>query len=395
MQSAQLLHDFFAKACLSIDKRITHTLFQASEALTRSKNLSLTILGRTLDREAQVKNKIKCMDRLFGNEVLHSKRNIYYQAVINLLLDDNLRPVIIIDWSGLTPCGAYHFLRASIVSQGRAITLLEKAFPLKEVFKLKTHQDFLDNLKKIIPKNCKPIVVTDAGFRNSWFRYIEKLQWDYVGRVRNNTKYFSESMPWQSIKTIYDTATSKPSYKGKVLLAQHNPLVCHFYLIKQPKKYRVKRNLVGKKVRCSSSLKHEVRENEPWLIASSIDQREMSALAIINLYKKRMQIEESFRDLKNMRNGLGLRHCRSFKVERLDVALLIAALATLILWILGLAAKLKDLHVSFQSNTEKRRAVLSIFYIGWQVLINKSRFKKKEIKAAIKLMVASTRHEFH
>lgn len=38
------------------------------------------------------------------------------------------------------------------------------------------------------------------------------------------------------------------------------------------------------------------------------------------MYRKRMQIEY---DLKNTRNGFGLRHCRSYQADRLNVALLI------------------------------------------------------------------------
>jgi hypothetical protein len=84
----------------------------------------------------------------------------------------------------------------------------------------------------------------------------------------------------------------------------------------------------------------------------------------MSLYKKRMQIEEVFRDLKSIRNGLGLRHCRSFKAKLLDVALLIGALAIFVLWIFGIIAEQKKLHYSFQSNTLKDRSVLSTFFVG-------------------------------
>ena len=105
-------------------------------------------------------------------------------------------------------------------------------------------------------------------------------------------------------------------------------------------------------------------------------------------YKKRMQIEEAFRDLKNTRNGFSLRHCRSYQVARLNIALLIAAIAMLILWLLGTAAKQRGLHYSFQANTERRRNVLSNFIIGWQVLIRENFcFSKHELLLALKEVV--------
>src|SRR5450759_4665381 len=103
-----------------------------------------------------------------------------------------------------------------------------------------------------------------------------------------------------------------------------------------------------------------------------------------------MQIEEAFRDLKNTRNGFSLRHCRSYKLQRLNVALLIAALAMLILWLIGTAAKLRNLHYSFQANTERRWNVLSNFIIGWQILIQDTiRFSKQELLIALESIITS------
>jgi IS4 transposase len=156
--------------------------------------------------------------------------------------------------------------------------------------------------------------------------------------------------------------------------------------MKQKKKNRVKRNLAGKKIQNSVSKKHAKGANEPWLIASSFAPGELSAIEIMRLYRKRMQMEEAFRDLKNTRNGLGLRHCRSYRLEKLNVALLIA---TLILWLLGTVAKQKNLHYAFQANTEKRWNVLSNFTIGWQVLERGTiKFTPKELAAALENIFA-------
>ena len=67
--------------------------------------------------------------------------------------------------------------------------------------------------------------------------------------------------------------------------------------------------------------------------------------------------------------GFSLRHCRSYTAPRLNVALLIAGIAILLLWLLGLVAKNKKIHFSYQANTVKNRHVLSTIMIGWQALI--------------------------
>jgi hypothetical protein len=312
--------------------------------------------------------------------------------MIQCLLKDNFRPIIIIDWSGLTKCGAYHFLRAALTVNGRSITLYDQAYPLRDYIKEKTHREFLKVLKNMLPKDCKPIVISDAGFQNTWFQVVTALGWDFVGRIRNKTYYCEASQTlWKPIKTLYKKATHKVTYIGHVKLAQSRPVNCDFYLVRQKKKYREKRNLIGKKVQCSSSKKHEKRESEPWLIATSLSHTDVSARDVIALYKKRMQIEEAFRDLKNTRNGFGLRQCRSFHVERLNVALLIATLAMLVLWIFGIATKQKNLHYSFQANTEKRTNVLSNLFIGWQVIMrDEFRFCKAELTDALDIVISMT-----
>ena len=105
MHVAKLLHKFLGKSCKSIDKRLLNLLFESVETLTRCKRLSIFGLGRSLQRPIKVKHSIKCIDRLFGNNRLHRAIPIFYQAMIKILLNGNEKPLIIVDWSGLTRCG--------------------------------------------------------------------------------------------------------------------------------------------------------------------------------------------------------------------------------------------------------------------------------------------------
>jgi hypothetical protein len=200
-----------------------------------------------------------------------------------------------------------------------------------------------------------------------WFKLVVELGWDFVGRVRHNTRYkIPDSKAWEPIKTLYPRATTKPSYLFESLLAKANSLQGHFYLFKGEPKKRKNKNLRGKPVRCSVSLKHALGATEPWLLFTSLCQITYSAEKIVKIYRQRMQIEEAFRDLKNTNNGLSLRHCRSLEKGRLNVALLIALIATFILWVAGIVAKIKNVHHAFQANTVKSRAVLSNFTLGTQ-----------------------------
>ncbi|WP_339934055.1 transposase, partial [Vibrio splendidus] len=64
----------------------------------------------------------------------------------------------------------------------------------------------------------------------------------------------------------------------------------------------------------------------------------LNEVQITNLYAKRMQIEEAFRDLKSTAYGIALRHNRTRCTKRLDILLLIALLAEILMWWNGLIA---------------------------------------------------------
>lgn len=81
-----------------------------------------------------------------------------------------------------------------------------------------------------------------------------------------------------------------------------------------------------------------------------------------------MQIEESFHDLKSHRWGFAARYARAGSAQRLEVLLLVAALATLVVWLAGLNAQNQGLASRHQANTERRRPVLSAVFIGSQLL---------------------------
>lgn len=260
---------------------------------------------------AAVKHAIKRIDRLFGNEKLQNHSWQYYSDMAHWLPRGNTNPTIIVDWSGLTKCGQYHFLCAALPVKGRALPLLKIAYPLSEYTTKTAHRCFMQTLKSLLPTDCCPTIVTDAGFRCPWFKLIKSMGRNFVGRVRHKTQFSTTAgESWHEVKTLYERAKLSAHYLFDGLLAKANPLHCSFYIVKQRKKNRVRKNLAGKKIQCSVSKKHEKSGNEPWLLISSLLSESISAHQIVAIYSKRMQIEEFFRDLKSNRQGCDLRHCR-------------------------------------------------------------------------------------
>jgi hypothetical protein len=82
---------------------------------------------------------------------------------------------------------------------------------------------------------------------------------------------------------------------------------------------------------------------------------------LVKVYKQRMQIELSFRDMKSQHFGAGLECSASKGAGRFTVLVLIASLAAILLWLIGTAAERSGLHERLRPNTRKRRAYSRVF----------------------------------
>jgi phage terminase large subunit-like protein len=157
---------------------------------------------------------------------------------------------------------------------------------------------------------------------------------------------------------------------------------------------RKDKTVQGDKARGNShSRKNAARETEPWLLVTSLTPEKGFSKRVVKLYRTRMrpersalgvQIEESFRDLKT---GLNMNLGNTRILKRLTVLLVIAVLAQFILYLLGMAVKMTNLHCRYQANSVKDRAVLSYQFIGLRAFKDrKLTLKKKDWIAAFEKM---------
>ncbi|MDH5218402.1 MAG: IS4 family transposase, partial [Gammaproteobacteria bacterium] len=390
MHALKVLHKKISDACPFIHQKRLSTLLLATQSLLHNQRLSLTQLGRSLSTGSIVKHNIKRIDRLLGNMHLISERKYFYQFICSELLKHNNRPVIIVDWSDLTALRDRHLLRASVPVGGRTLTIYEEVHTREYVAKHKVHKAFLDELQKLLPKDCTPIIISDAGFRNPWFKAVAALGWDYVGRVRNTDKLRKIGCTeWKHCKTLYDQATTKAQYLGEYEVVRSNAINTHLYLIKKKAKGRHGRNIDGSRTTRGASEKMAMRQREPWLITTSLGGDKSLAEKVIGLYKTRMQIEESFRDMKSPHKGLSLSESLTRNPHRLSVLVLIGSLATLLLWMLGKLTEVNKQHWQYQSSSVVTRRVLSTFYIGCQVAKDRTvRFRKIDYEKTLHLVRA-------
>lgn len=384
MLGSQLLHKILRKALPFVHAKRLATLIDAVEALLIGKKLSLTLLGRNLLSKSKERHCIRRIDRLLGNSHLQSEVPHFYRALNELLIPFK-RPIICVDWSCINKRKDWHLLRATLAIKGRGMVVYQEVHPKGCQNSPRVQKKFLQCLKAILPKDCQPIIVSDAGFLGPWFKAVEMLGFDWVGRLRTKTNYqFSGQREWKNCLDLYDQATTKVKYIGRVMLAKRQKQACSMILVKQEKRFRKHYNRSGKPTNNTESNRCLRRANDPWLLVTSLRIDNSEAKKISDIYAKRMQIEEDFRDTKSHQYGFGLRYSRTNGKQRIGILLLIAALASFICWLIALTAKRQGLDKDFQANSVRNKPILSVIYLGCQVVRRKIQFKMQDLWHSLK-----------
>ena len=205
------------------------------------------------------------------------------------------------------------------------------------------------------------IVVTDAGFMNPWFREIQNMGWDFVGRLRGRRylRPVKSKGQWLNIKSLFSKALLQAQDMGHWCISPNNPFKARVVIGRRPRKTSVK---LGQ----NHQRKARRRATEPWVLATSLEQT--SPNKIERFYATRMQIEETFRDTKNHRFGWSFRHSMSRSPERIQVLLLLATLGMLAVTLVGQTAESIGLHRRYQANTIRTHRVLSLFVLGLNLI---------------------------
>jgi len=347
MRAERVLQKCLSDALETMHALRQRVLLHSVEALIAGRRLTLIDVARAWPGAERVRAPLKALDRLLSNRHLHAERERLYAGMARWLVRGE-RPVIVIDWSDLKDDKSWHLLRAAVPVGGRTLPILDMVFPGGEQGSPKAEQRFLQRLKTVLPEGVRPILVTDAGFRAPWFRAVAELGWHWVGRLRHRTlvkpiDIADEPEQWVPCRALYALASQTPRDLGLMDTVRARPWICRMVVYGKPARGRKRLTRKGQPARGSSSRKNAAREREPWLLVASPELEALSAQQLVTLYARRMQIELSFRDLKSHRYGQGFEDSLTRKGPRIEVLLLINAMAAFASWLVGLACEASGL----------------------------------------------------
>jgi len=341
------------------------TVEKVVEGIILGSRLIPATIGRSLRGSTSPKHGIKRVDRLLGNPKMTTDRVSLFRAIAHRLLRGAEKPVILVDWTQV--CGTHVALVAAVPIGGRALPIYVEVHPLKKLGNVAVEGRFLRTLKTVVPPECRCVVVSDAGFKGPFFSDVLKCGWDFLGRVRGTTKAVAATGEKISKEEFYARATTTPVDLGAFGLFVEQQIPCRLVLVR-------KRRRPGPKLpppACKEERERRQSALDPWLLATSLSDGD--AVDIVRLYAKRMQIEETFRDAKNHRFGWSLSSVRLSTPTRAAVLLALAALAFLVITLIGMAVERSGRHRAYQANTVKRR-VLSYLVLATAVLRRAQKF---------------------
>ena len=350
-----------------LDRRVLRTVSSTAQALIECGQLSVTALGRALRGRTTARHSIKRVDRLLSNPRLYLQLPSIYRAVAHRIIGRQ-RPVILIDWSKYGP--NQHVLSAAAALSGRAVPLYHEVHGEKRQGNAAVHERFLRQLKSILPQDCRPILVADAGFMVPFCKAIEQMGWHYVVRLSGYVAVRTDpSGAWRQCDELARTATSRVQDLETCELRKTRPITTRLVLGRLPRRTQ-------RSSRSPMSGKHHRKAQRSalraWVLATNLSTA--SAAEVVNSYGQRMQIEQWFRDTKSPRFGWALRFTRCSSRLRMEVLLMIASVSTLEVLLAGLTAEQYGVQRGLQASSRTHRRWLSLFTLG--VLALKQRLVK-------------------
>jgi len=334
-------------------KRV-QSLADATTGVLQGARLAVGAVGRALAvaKDLDPKHAIKQVDRFFSNtgvDVWHLFANWVPYVV-------GSRPEIVValDWTDYDQDDQSTIALHLVTKHGRATPLMWKTVLKSELKDRRNeHEDaLLERFREVLPTTVKVTVLADRGFGDQALYELlkDQLGFDFIVRFRGVVKVADEQGVTKSAHE-WVPESGRPRLLRKARVTKTRREVAAVVCVKAP----------GMK--------------EPWCLASSHDEK--TAADIVKLYGKRFTIEESFRDLKNLRFGMGLTDTRVSSTARRDRILLVGAIAASLITLLGAAGEACGLDMRMKANTVKTRthSLLNqgLFYFDWLATMREER----------------------
>jgi Transposase DDE domain len=260
------------------------------------------------------RHAIKQVDRLLSNPKLSMEQ--VFGCWVPFVVGERREIVVNFDWTEFEDADQCTVVLGMQTEHGRSTPLVWKTVTRSELKDQRNdhEDDLLVMFASVVPRNVRVTVVADRGFSDSklYSFLTEALGFDYIIRFRGVVYVEDAAGERRKAKAWLGTAGRMQEFRHARVTAQ--------------------RHLVPVVV-CVQ----DKAMKEPWCLVSS--RQDLTGVEIKVAYGRRFTVEETFRDVKNPRFGLGLKQAVIARNDRRDALFLLAVLAHTLLTLLGRAGQ--------------------------------------------------------
>ena len=323
--------DLHAKRVLSLSYAVLGVIHSAS--------LGVHLIGKALAwaRGTHSKHGVKQVDRLLSNQGI----NVWelFALWAPYVLGQRTEAVVALDWTDFDADDQTTLVASLVASHGRTTPLVWLTVEKSALAGLRNDSEdlVLNRLREVVPKSVRLTVLADRGFGDQkFYALLEQLKFDDVVRFRQCIQVADEKGEKRSAGEWVPDSGRALRLTGASVTQDNTPVPAVVCVKKKGMK-------------------------EPWCLATSL--KEATAAFVVGLYSKRFRTEETFRDMKDLRFGMGLSWVKVRSTDRRDRLLLVSALACALLTLLGAAGESLGMERYLKCNTVKTRTY-SLFRQG-------------------------------
>jgi hypothetical protein len=328
------------------------TIIAIVTGLLVGEQAGIAAIGRNMPGSAKEKSKMNRMFRFVSN------RRVSVGCICDAILASldlvGKQVVVATDW---TQVGPLWVLTTAVVTHGRAIPIF---WTIVDPLRTRMKAVEVDHMRTVVQMlvGIDVVHVLDRGFDGGDFLASIDGLCKYVVRLSAGFCYRkSGECEWRSIDD-YGIKRGRRHDLGMVEYTKAHGTLCRIVAL------------------------HDHQQKGPWLLATNIVDEPRAA--IIEYYGQRFRVEESFKDLKDIRSGFALHGYRMQHPEHLSRLLAVVVVGYLLVTAAGHYGEEHGVQRDLQINTRKERELAA-----WRVglyLIKKGAILAQEVMARTRMI---------
>ncbi len=299
-----------------IHARRIESLIDGVDGVLHAASLGVRAIGQGLAAAQGLapRHAIKQVDRLLSNPKLSLQE--IFRCWVGFVVGQREEIFVNFDWTEFEDSDQSLVVLGMQTAHGRSTPLVWKSVTRSALKDQRNdhEDDLLDLFASVVPEGVRVTVVADRGFSDSkLYRFLsEQLGFDYLIRFRGVVYVEAESGERRKAREwVQPSGRMRVLHQARLTAQRHEVPV----------------------VVCVQ----ERAMKDAWCLASS--RADLTGRTLKQVYGRRFSVEETFRDVKNPRLGLGLKQTVVSRNDRREALFLLAVLSHTLLTLLGKAGQ--------------------------------------------------------